>query len=196
MKRNVSIPALIAASLVLVPNLASAHIIPGTTHGLREGLVHPWSGLDHLLAMIAVGLWAAQHRGAAVWRIPLAFVSVMALGGVLGLSGASVPGVEFGIALSVLVLGALIATATQFKTVWSMALVGGFALFHGFAHGHEMPAAVSALPFSIGFLLSTLALHGVGISVGLSLQQQPRLIRIAGLGIAACAALCFAGLSN
>jgi urease accessory protein len=81
MKRNISIPVLIIGSLVLLPGLASAHILSGTTHGLKDGLLHPWSGLDHLLAMFAVGLWAAQHRGASIWRIPLAFVSVMALGG-------------------------------------------------------------------------------------------------------------------
>jgi len=194
MKKTVSISALIVAALFLAPNLASAHIIPGTTHGLREGLVHPWSGLDHLLAMIAVGLWAAQHRGTAMWRIPLAFVAVMAAGGILGMAGVALPGAEFGIALSVAVLGVLIATAAQFKTGWSMALVGAFALFHGFAHGHEMPAAVSALPFSVGFVGSTLALHGLGIGVGLFFQQQPRLIRVAGIGITASAAFCFASL--
>jgi len=143
----------------------------------------------------SLGLWAAQHRGASIWRIPLAFVSVMALGGILGLTGATVPGVEFGIALSVLALGALIATATRFQPTWSMALVGLFALFHGYAHGHEMSAAVGALPFSMGFILSTLTLHALGIGAGLSLQQQPRVIRVAGLGIAACSALCFPGLA-
>lgn len=120
----------------------------------------------------------------------------MALGGILGWTGATVPGVEFGIAFSVLALGALIATATRFQPTWSMALVGLFALFHGFAHGHEMPTAVGALPFSVGFILSTLTLHALGIGAGLSLQQQPQVIRVAGLGIAACSVWCFAGQSG
>ena len=95
--------------VLLLPGLASAHIVPETTHGFREGLAHPFTGLDHLLAMFAVGLWAAQHRGRAVWMIPLTFVGVMGLGGALGLAGAAMPGgqlaVEIGIAMSVLVFG-------------------------------------------------------------------------------------------
>src|SRR5580658_805555 len=142
MKRICSTPLLALAGMLLLPGLASAHIIPGTTHGLREGFVHPFTGMDHLLAMFAVGLWAAQHRGRAVWMIPLTFVSVMILGGLIGLSGASVPGSELGIAASLLALGGLVATATRFRPSLSMVVVGFFALFHGYAHGHEMPAAM------------------------------------------------------
>ncbi len=154
---------LVLGLVCLLPGVAMAHILPGTGHGLREGLLHPFSGLDHLLAMFAVGLWAAGHRGRALWLIPLTFVSVMALGGAIGLAGMHIPGAEFGIALSALVLGSLIATATRFKPSWSMALVGAFAIFHGYSHGHEMPASVSAIGFSAGFLLSTLVLHALGI---------------------------------
>ena len=195
MKRILSPLPLALAGVVLLPGLASAHILPGTSHGWQNGFAHPFSGLDHLLAMFAVGLWAAQHRGRAVWLIPLTFVSVMALGGGLGLTGAYLPGVELGIALSVLVLGGLIATATLLKPSWSVWLVGLFALCHGYAHGHEMPASVGAIPFSLGFILATLLLHGMGIAAGFSFQKQPLAIRFAGATIALCSVCLFAGLS-
>src|SRR5580700_4504674 len=104
MKINLSKSLLALGLLVFLPNLASAHILPGTTHGLQDGLLHPLTGWDHLLAMFAVGLWAAQQRGRAIWQIPLAFVSVMLLGGVLGVAGIYMPGVEAIIATSVLAL--------------------------------------------------------------------------------------------
>jgi urease accessory protein len=190
MKRNYSILLLALAGMVLMPGLASAHIIPGTNHSLYDGFAHPFSGLDHLLAMFAVGLWASQCRGRAVWMIPLTFVSVMALGGILGLTGAHLPGIELGIALSVLVLGALIATATRLKLGWGMSVAGIFAFFHGYAHGLEMPAAVGAIPFSAGFILATLLLHGMGIAAGFYFAKQERGIRFAGAAIALCS-VCF-----
>jgi urease accessory protein len=106
MKRNISTPLMALGLLFILPSLASAHILTGSphSHGMADGFIHPFTGLDHLLAMFAVGLWAAQHRGRAVWMIPLAFVSVMVLGGILGVSGASVPGAELGIAASLLAL--------------------------------------------------------------------------------------------
>jgi urease accessory protein len=172
--------------LLLVPNLASAHILPGTSHGFGAGLMHPLTGWDHLLAMFAVGLWAAQQRGRAMWQIPLAFVSVMVLGGIIGVTGIYMPGVELAIAISVLALGGLIATRTSFAPTLGMMLVGAFALFHGYAHGHEMPASASALPFSVGFVISTVMLHGLGIATGLGLRNQPQAVRFAGATIAAC----------
>ena len=184
-------PILVLGLACLVPSVALAHILPGTGHGFHEGLAHPFSGLDHLLAMFAVGLWAAAHRGRALWLIPLTFVSVMALGGVMGLAGVQIPGADFGIALSALVLGSLIATMTQFKPSWSMALVGAFAIFHGYAHGHEMPASVTAISFSAGFLFSTLLLLALGIGAGLYFQKQPRTLRFAGLAIAGCSIFFF-----
>ena len=174
------------ALLLLLPSLASAHIVLGTSHGLQDGLMHPLTGWDHLLAMFAVGLWAAQQNGRAIWQIPLAFVSVMVLGGILGVIGVFMPGAEAAIAVSVLALGALIATRTSFAPTLSMMVVGAFALFHGYAHGHEMPASASALPFSVGFVISTVMLHGLGIGAGLGLRNQPRAIRFAGATIAAC----------
>jgi urease accessory protein len=186
MKNNLSKLLLVLGLLLLLPGLASAHILPGTSHGLRDGFMHPFTGMDHLLAMFAVGLWAAQYRGRAVWMIPLTFVGVMILGGIMGVSGAYVPGAELGIAASLLVLGGLIATATRFKPSLGMLIVGFFALFHGYAHGHEMPAAVSALSFSCGFVLATLVLHGLGIAAGICLQKQRRVVAFAGSAIALC----------
>jgi urease accessory protein len=193
MKRIISQPFLALGLVLLLPELASAHILPGTAHGLNDGFVHPLTGLDHLLAMFAVGLWAAQHRGRAIWMIPLAFVSVMAFGGILGVTGAYVPGVELGIAISVLALGGLIATATRFTPSLSMMLVGFFALFHGYAHGHEMPQSAGAISFSIGFILATLLLHMMGIAAGIYFQKKPRAIRLAGAAIALCSICFFVG---
>jgi len=184
MKKNT--PWFALGLLTLLPALASAHILIGTSHGMSDGFAHPFTGMDHLLAMFAVGLWAAQHRGRALWAIPLTFVSVMALGGAMGIMGAYVPGAELGVALSLLALGLLIATTTRFTPSLSMAVVGFFALFHGYAHGHEMPAAASALSFSAGFVLATLILHGLGLAAGLYFQKQPRAISFAGSAIAAC----------
>jgi urease accessory protein len=191
MRKNLSTPLLALGLLLVLPGLASAHILPGTSHGLQDGFLHPLTGLDHLLAMFAVGLWAAQHRGRAVWMIPLTFVSVMVLGGIMGVCGAYVPGAELGIAASLLVLGGLIATATRFKPSLSMLIVGFFALFHGYSHGHEMPAAVSAVSFSVGFVMATLLLHGLGIAAGLYLQKQQRVIAFAGSAIALCSIFFF-----
>jgi urease accessory protein len=191
MKKNLSKSLLAFGLLLLLPGLASAHIVPGSPHGMHDGFVHPFTGLDHLLAMFGVGLWAAQHRGRSIWMIPLAFVSVMILGGIMGVSGAYVPGAELGIAASLLALGALIATATRFKPSLSMLVVGFFALFHGYAHGHEMPAAVSAVSFSIGFVMATLLLHGMGLAAGLWLQKQERVIAFAGSAIAVCSIFFF-----
>jgi urease accessory protein len=190
MNKNAAKRLLVPSLLLLLPGLASAHIVLGTSHGLSDGLLHPLTGWDHLLAMFAVGVWAAQYRGRAIWQIPLAFVSVMILGGVLGVTGVYMPGVELAIGISVLALGGLIATRTSFAPSIAMAVVGAFALFHGYAHGHEMPASASALPFSIGFVISTMTLHALGIAAGLGLRNQPRAIRFAGVAIAACS-VCF-----
>jgi urease accessory protein len=189
-KTGLTVGAILGA-LCFFPNMASAHIIPGSPHGFENGFLHPLTGLDHLLAMIAVGLWAAQQRGRAVWLIPLTFVGVMALGGALGLAGAYLPGAELAITASVLVLGGLIATMTRFRPTLAMALVGFFALFHGYAHGREMPAATSAWSFSLGFVAATLLLHGAGLALGLTARNQ-RAVRWAGAAIAASSICLFA----
>ena len=177
---------LIAAGFLLAPALASAHVLPGDPHGFHEGFQHPFTGWDHLLAMLAVGLWAAQQKGQSVWLIPATFVSVMVFGGMAGLLGANLPGSEWVIALSLTVFGLLIAASVRFSPGWSMLLVGCFAFFHGFAHGLEMPASLGAGPFTLGFVAATLLLHGLGLAAGSTLERNRggEWLRFAGLAIA------------
>ncbi len=167
--------------LLSLPALAFAH--PG--HELRSGFVagiaHPWSGVDHLIAMLAVGLWAAQLGGRLRWAVPLSFVTVMLLGGLLGLSGWQFGVVEQGIAASVCVSGLLLAGAVRLPAAVCVLLTGVFATFHGYAHGAEAPAA-SVTTYMAGFALSTVVLHMVGLLVaGLLLgYQQQQAMRWAG----------------
>jgi urease accessory protein len=173
-------------AVFLLPALAQAHPgVPGHTHGFANGLAHPLTGLDHICAMVAVGLWAAQR---ALWLVPSVFVSVMILGGVLGMAAVPIPFVEPGIAASVLVLGVLIAAAVRLPLPASALLVGLFAVFHGYAHGAEMPASASGLAYGLGFVAATASLHLSGIGLGLLAQRfgSARLVRYAGAAIAAC----------
>ena len=173
----------------LLPTLAQAHPgIPGHTHGFASGLVHPLTGIDHMCAMVAVGLWAAQRGGRALWIVPSVFVSVMVLGGVLGMAAISIPFVEPGIVASVLVLGVLVAAGVRLPLPLSALLVGVFALFHGYAHGAEMPGSASGLAYGLGFVAATAGLHLSGIGPGLLAQQlgSARLVRYAGGAIVAC----------
>jgi len=151
---------------MLVPVLAHAH--PGHNGaGFAHGAIHPLSGLDHLLAMFAAGLWAAQLGGRALWAIPAAFLSVMTLGGALGMAHVEIPFIEQGILLSVLVLGVLIAAAVRLPLAVSMAIVGLFALCHGIAHGAEMPENAAGFAYGAGFVLTTALLHTCGVAAGL-----------------------------
>ena len=144
-----------------------AHVEAGQVPGLLNGLGHPASGLDHVLAMIAVGLWGAQLGAPALWLLPVTFPMVMAFGGFLGLVGIPLPGVEIGIALSAVLLGLMVARQAQPPLIGAAILVGVFAIFHGHAHGAELPPGQSGLMYSIGFVTATGCLHGVGISLGL-----------------------------
>jgi urease accessory protein len=146
---------------------AQAHINKGEAIGFLSGMRHPISGLDHVLAMIAVGLWGAQLGAPAIWVLPVAFPIVMALGGMMGLLGIPLPGIEYGIAASMILLGA--AVLFEFKPpLWVAALlVAFFAIFHGHAHGTELPPGQNGLLYSMGFVMATGCLHGVGISIGL-----------------------------
>ena len=154
-------------AVILLPAMAFAHQETGSITGIVSGLKHPVSGMDHVLAMISVGLWGAQLGAPAVWMLPVAFPMVMAFGGMLGLMGIALPGIEIGIAVSALVLGAMILTESRPPLWFSAALVGFFAIFHGHAHGTELPVGSSGLLYSIGFVASTGMLHGLGIAVGL-----------------------------
>jgi urease accessory protein len=192
LERFALVALLAAVSVILGPSTVYAHIGVSPTHDLAHGLAHPLTGLDHLLAMFAVGLWAAQRGGRAIWFVPLTFVLVMTLGTALGMSGVSIPFVESGIAISILVLGIFVATAARLPLWISAAIVGLFALLHGHAHGAEIPASTTGLTYVVGFILATIFLHAAGISVGVITQRlhsSPRIVRYAGAAIAVCGLL-------
>jgi urease accessory protein len=153
-------------SAVLAPTAALAHTGVGDTSGFMHGFMHPLGGLDHQLAMILVGIFAYQLGGRAMWLVPLTFVAVMAFGGFLGIAGIPVPFIEAGIALSVIVLGAIVAFGVKIPVAVAMGIVGLFAIFHGHAHGSEMPLDASGVEYGLGFMLATALLHAVGIGIG------------------------------
>lgn len=157
----------VTAAILLLPSLAWAHIEQGQAAGFLTGMEHPWSGLDHILAMIAVGLWGAQLGSPALWVLPIAFPMMMTVGAMMGLMGIPVPGVEVGIALSAVLLGLMVFCEARPKLPIAVALVGFFAIFHGHAHGTELPPGQSGLLYSMGFVIGTGCLHGVGILIGL-----------------------------
>lgn len=169
-------------ALCLVAGSASAHTGDHTVSGFASGLAHPLLGLDHLFAMIAIGLWAAQQGGRALWAVPAAFVGAMLLGGVLSGAGWVLPHIETAIAVSVLVLGLLIAARHRAPLLAGVALAAGFALFHGTAHGLEIPQTATPVLYALGFVLATVCLHGVGIAGSLIGRYA---MRVAGMGIAA-----------
>ncbi|WP_277372954.1 HupE/UreJ family protein [Pseudomonas sp. AA-38] len=169
-----------AIALFCTPALAFAHPGHGES-GLLSGLAHPVFGLDHLLAMLAVGLWAAQQNGAARWALPLTFVGTMLIGGLLGFSGVEIPLMETGIAGSVLAFGLLVAVAARLPMILSIALTALFALTHGVAHGLELPDLASPLGYAAGFVIATAALHAFGYALVRFLPQAAApLVRIAG----------------
>ena len=164
-----------------VSTAALAH--PGhADSGFLSGILHPVSGLDHILAMLAVGLWAASFSGKARWLIPASFVGVMALGFAFGANGGEMPMMEQGIAASVLVLGLAAAWAKRVPAVFAAVMVGVFALFHGVAHGAEL-GGYGALSFAVGFIAATAALHAAGFGIGYTLNKNVWLLRAAGTAI-------------
>jgi urease accessory protein len=176
---------LVAVLLAALAAPALAHVETGQAAGFLTGLAHPVSGLDHVLAMIAVGLWGAQLGAPAIWLLPVTFPIVMALGGFLGLLGAPLPGVEVGIAASAILLGAAVMTERRLPLYAAAALVGLFAIFHGHAHGTELPPGQSGLLYSLGFVVATGCLHAIGIAIG-AIHRWPAgriALRIAGGGV-------------
>ena len=153
-----------ALASLLFPVTAFAHTGVGATHGIAQGFMHPVGGADHVLAMVSVGLFAYVLGARALWLVPLAFVAMMAAGGLLGMSGFELPFVETGIALSIIVIGMAAALGQKMPVTAAMALVGGFAIFHGFAHGIEMPQDASGLTYGLGFMLATALLHAAGVA--------------------------------
>jgi urease accessory protein len=164
--RHLSLRSLAGAAALLAPSAALAHTGHGDAVGFVSGFGHPIGGLDHVLAMVMVGLFAYQLGGRAIWAVPATFVLVMALGGALGSSGVEIPFVETGIALSIVVLGAVVAFDLKAPVAAAMGLVGLFAVFHGYAHGAEMPETAGGLAYAAGFMLATAALHAVGVGFG------------------------------
>lgn len=174
--------ALSAAVLGLSAAPAFAHTGMGAAAGFMAGLAHPFAGADHLLAMVTVGLWAGVIGGRATWLLPVSFLLAMALGGVLGMEGVVLPAVETGIAVSVLGLGLLLAFNPSLPMAACMAITAAFAVFHGHAHGTEMPLSASGLTYGLGFLAATATLHAMGLSAMLALKSRltPAAVRIAG----------------
>jgi urease accessory protein len=178
--------ALIALALLLLAVPAWAHEQTGQAAGFLTGLRHPISGLDHVLAMISVGLWGAQLGLPAVWLLPVVFPMVMAFGGFLGLLGVPLPGTEVGIAVSAILLGLVVALEAM-PPLWAAGgLVGFFAIFHGYAHGTELPAGENALLYSVGFVIATGSLHAVGIGIGVIHRWKSGrvVLRLAGVVVA------------
>jgi len=178
--------------LLLWSRGAFAHILEGdAAGGFISGFEHPISGWDHILAMVSVGLWGAQLGAPAIWLLPVTFPIVMAFGGMLGLMGVPLPGTEIGIALSAVGLGAVVATEAQ-PPLWVAALlVGFFAIFHGHAHGTELPPDENGVLYSMGFVIATGLLHLTGIAIGLIHRWSPGQIamRVGGVGVAAAGCL-------
>jgi urease accessory protein len=175
----------LAAMVLAASPAAHAHIKQGEPTGFLSGLAHPVSGLDHIIAMVAVGLWGAQLGAPAIWLLPVTFPLVMAVGGFLGLIGIPLPGVEIGIALSGLLLGAVVLLELRPPLYVAAALVGLFGLYHGHAHGAELPPGEDGLLYSLGFVLATGCLHAAGIAIGTVHRWNwgRTALRLAGAGI-------------
>jgi urease accessory protein len=159
---------LILVSALLAPSSVLAHNPAGVAGGFASGFMHPLTGIDHILAMVAVGIWGAQLGAPAIWALPVAFPLVMSVGGAMGVRGVPLPGVEIGIAVSALLLGLMIFSEARPRLVVAGLLVGFFAIFHGYAHGTELPRAANPLAYGAGFVLATGLLHVSGITMGLT----------------------------
>ena len=173
--------------LMMLPAIALAHVGQGNmSGGFVSGFLHPILGPDHVVAMVAVGMWGAQLGAPAIWVLPVTFPLVMAFGGVLGILGVPVPAIEIGIAVSAIVLGAMVAFSARPPLWVAMVMVGVFAIFHGYAHGAELPESANAVAFSIGFVVATGSLHALGILIGTlnRWKVSSRLLRLGGTLIA------------
>lgn len=188
-----SLRTLAAGAAALLPTAALAHPGHGEAVGFIAGAGHPVGGLDHVLAMVMVGLFAYQLGGRALWLVPATFVAVMAAGGALGMAGVEVPFVETGVALSVVALGAAVAFGLKAPVAAAMAMVGLFAVFHGYAHGAEAPETAGGASYAAGFMLATALLHAAGVGFGaligrIGAAKGPLVVRTAG-GLAGLAGL-------
>lgn len=195
MNRDNLTRSLLIVMLLGVIQPLSAHTTGGAIGGLASGLGHPFIGIDHLLAMLAVGIWAYQLGGSALWKVPLAFVLTLLVGASLGLAGLGLPYIEPMIAASLMVFGLMIATKSHVMPVVASMLVGLFALFHGYAHGTEIPLAASPLAYIIGFTLATIGLHALGLLLGYGMQRTTKTVflRVGGFGLAGAGLLFLLG---
>ena len=196
--RRLAAVSLALVATIAVPTIAAAHPGHDGAPGFIHGFLHPLGGLDHILAMVAVGLFAARLGGRALWLVPASFVVTMAAAGVAGMAGLALPSVEAGIALSILVLGAAIALEATMPVAAAMGLVAFFAVFHGHAHGTEMPQTMSGLAYGTGFVAATAALHALGIGLGLVIGRTSelfgrRVLQIGGGAAALAGAALLAG---
>ncbi|ANV86303.1 MULTISPECIES: HupE/UreJ family protein [unclassified Picosynechococcus] len=169
---------------VFLPSVAIAHVGGHETAGFWHGFQHPLGGLDHLVAMLAVGIWAVQvEEKQGRFLLPLSFLGLMLVGGLLGMVGMTVPGIEVGIIFSDLLLGCFVFFGTRLPLLWSSLIIGALAVFHGYAHGAEMPANAQGLQYALGFLAGTASLHLIGMGTAfLALRrQQIQFFRIAGV---------------
>lgn len=186
---------ILALVLTVLTAKAQAHTGGAIGMGFGDGIAHPIGGLDHILAMVAVGLWAAQNGGRALWLVPASFVGMMLVGGLLGLSGFEIPMVEIGIVGSVIILGLLVAFASKLPVVAGMTAVGLMAIFHGHAHGTEVPQAAEPALYILGFVIATACLHALGIGISLFLAKRQELgnkiLKGSGAAITAAGVLLF-----
>lgn len=179
--RTVRAWLVLGAGLLLAP-AALAHTEAGAASGFVSGFLHPLSGPDHLIAMVAVGLWGAFLGAPAIWQLPVVFPLVMAFGGVLGIAGVPLPLVEVGIATSAIVLGLMVLLAVRPPLWLAAVIVGVFAVFHGYAHGVELPHAANAVSYSAGFVVATGLLHLLGIAFGLLVRWPSGRVAVRTLG--------------
>jgi urease accessory protein len=188
MKFRTAVSAFALVAVSATAAFAHPHHVhaPGTETGLAAGFFHPLLGLDHLLAMFAVGLLAAQLGGRALWALPAAFLGLMVAGGAAGMLGMGLPGIEIVIACSVFVLGIALTVGVKYPLVAAMIIVGLFGIVHGHAHGTEMPAMSSPLVYGCGFFVATAALHVAGLLTGMALvrsQRSAAVLRLTGAAI-------------
>ena len=183
--RKFTARVIVAIMLAGTSSVALAH--PGhNVSGLAAGLMHPFSGLDHLLAMVAVGLWAAQGGGRKVWLLPVTFMTMLAVGAGLAMQWQALPMVEAGIATSVLALGLLVALSMQLPAILAVGVTAVFGLLHGYAHGLELPESAAPASYALGFLASTAVLHASGVAVGIAARRRhATLAKVLGAAIAA-----------
>jgi urease accessory protein len=177
--------SVLTSLLVAVATPAFAHVGDHAMSGFFSGFLHPFGGIDHTLAMLGVGLFAAALGAQALWALPISFIGMMLIGGGIGLLDLDIPAMESGIAASVFILGAIVALGWRWSASAAVALVGVFAVFHGYAHGAEIPAGADAVVYGLGFSLASMTLHIAGSAIGLLALRSRVIVRLAGASIAA-----------